>query len=61
MSEMTVSALSPDDSAVPEAIVLRAEKITKVFPGTVALDSVDFNVYRESVAEFKLWLTNEDR
>lgn len=49
MSEMTAAALSADDSAVPEPIVLRAEKITKVFPGTVALDSVDFNVYRGKV------------
>ena len=49
MSEMTAAALTPDDSAVPEPIVLRAEKITKVFPGTVALDSVDFNVYHGKV------------
>ncbi len=30
-------------------VILRAEQITKVFPGTVALDSVDFNVYRGKV------------
>lgn len=34
----------PDD-----AVVLRAEEVTKVFPGTVALDHVDFNVYRGKV------------
>ncbi len=31
------------------AIVLRAEKITRVFPGTVALEDVDFEVYDSSV------------
>ncbi|MBN1994852.1 MAG: sugar ABC transporter ATP-binding protein [Anaerolineae bacterium] len=30
-------------------IILHAEKITKVFPGTVALDNVNFNVYRGKV------------
>ncbi len=30
-------------------IVLRAKQITKVFPGTIALDKVDFNVYRGKV------------
>ncbi|MBZ0304405.1 MAG: sugar ABC transporter ATP-binding protein [Anaerolineae bacterium] len=30
-------------------IILRAEKITKVYPGTVALDEVDFNIYRGKV------------
>ena len=32
-----------------DPIVLRAEKITKVYPGTVALDNVDFNVYHGKV------------
>jgi erythritol transport system ATP-binding protein len=31
------------------AVILRAEQVTKVFPGTVALDKVDFNVYRGKV------------
>lgn len=35
-------------SVLPE-VVLRAEQITKVFPGTVALDAVNFNVYRGKV------------
>jgi ABC-type sugar transport system ATPase subunit len=30
-------------------IILRARQITKVFPGTIALDKVDFNVYRGKV------------
>jgi erythritol transport system ATP-binding protein len=35
-------------SQQPE-IIMRAESITKVFPGTVALDNVDFNVYKGKV------------
>jgi erythritol transport system ATP-binding protein len=31
-------------------IILRAEKITKIYPGTVALDQVDFNIYRGKVS-----------
>jgi erythritol transport system ATP-binding protein len=34
---------------INDAVVLRAEEVTKVFPGTVALDHVDFNVYRGKV------------
>jgi len=34
---------------MPEDVILRAEKITKVYPGTVALNEVDFNVYRGKV------------
>jgi erythritol transport system ATP-binding protein len=46
-AERTISAdlgASSEDAAV-----LRAEQVTKVFPGTVALDHVDFNVYRGKV------------
>ncbi len=32
-----------------EDVILHAENITKVFPGTVALDQVNFNVYRGKV------------
>jgi erythritol transport system ATP-binding protein len=41
----------PEDEAQAQApaITLRAEQMTKVFPGTVALDHVDFNVYRGKV------------
>src|SRR5262245_40070970 len=35
--------------SLPDDVVLRAEGITKVFSGTVALKSVDFNVYRGKV------------
>ncbi len=30
-------------------VILRAEKITKLYPGTVALNDVDFNIYRGKV------------
>lgn len=30
-------------------VILHAEQVTKVYPGTVALDKVDFNVYRGKV------------
>ena len=32
-----------------DGVVLRAEGVTKVFPGTIALDGVDFNVYAGKV------------
>ena len=38
----------PEASAGPE-IVLRAENITKVFPGTIALDRVDYEVHSGKV------------
>lgn len=33
----------------PSSIVLKARQITKKYPGTLALDNVDFNVYRGKV------------
>ncbi len=39
----------PTTSAAADDVILRAEGITKVFSGTVALDKVDFNVYRGQV------------
>ena len=36
-------------AATDDDILLRAEQVTKVFPGTLALDKVDFNVYRGKV------------
>lgn len=39
----------PEPAAIREEVILRAEDITKVFPGTVALNHVDFNVYRGKV------------
>lgn len=32
-----------------DEVILQAKSITKIFPGTVALDKVDFNVYRGKV------------
>ena len=32
-----------------ENIILKARNITKLYPGTVALNRVDFNVYRGKV------------
>jgi erythritol transport system ATP-binding protein len=46
-AEKTLSAGHGDPAGA--AVVLRAEQVTKVFPGTVALDHVDFNVYRGKV------------
>jgi erythritol transport system ATP-binding protein len=41
---------SPDPVAAPgDRVILVAEKITKRFPGTVALDQVDFTVYAGAV------------
>ena len=42
---------SPPVSAAPpqDEVILRAVAMTKLFPGTVALDHVDFNVYRGKV------------
>ena len=38
-----LSALAPED------ILLQAKQVTKVYPGTVALKDVDFNIYRGKV------------
>ncbi len=43
-AEQAQSATAPADD-----VILQAKNITKIFPGTVALDSVDFNVYRGKV------------
>jgi erythritol transport system ATP-binding protein len=40
---------SPQPFPDPDPVVLRAEHITKVFPGTVALGDVSFSVYRGKV------------
>jgi erythritol transport system ATP-binding protein len=50
MTEMQPLASKPQISpAAPAPIILRTEKIIKVYPGTVALDQVDFKVYRGKV------------
>ena len=47
---LTDQTHSPDQIAVnADRVVLVAEKITKRYPGTVALDQVDFTVYAGSV------------
>ena len=46
---MVATAEVPAGSKATDDVILRAEKVTKVFGGTVALDSVDFNVYRGKV------------
>lgn len=50
MAAMTTN-LSPEVAAAPrqDEVILRAVAVTKLFPGTVALDHVDFNVYRGKV------------
>ncbi len=37
------------DTGPVEKIVLHAEKVSKVYPGTLALDAVDFNIYKGKV------------
>ena len=37
------------ETTVSENLILTAENITKVFPGTVALDDVSFNVRKGKV------------
>ncbi len=48
VEQVTVGQATSSAAANGE-VILRAEKITKVFPGTTALDEVDFNVYRGKV------------
>ena len=40
---------APDPGSAPERVVLRAVNIRKVYPGTLALDNVSFNVYHGKV------------
>jgi erythritol transport system ATP-binding protein len=49
MSEQAVMMQSPEANSAASPVVLRAENITKVFPGTLALDNVNFDVYRGKV------------
>ena len=48
-TEMTLPTAHEEATGGDATVVLRAEQITKVFPGTMALDHVDFNVYRGKV------------
>jgi erythritol transport system ATP-binding protein len=45
----TLSPTQPTATPPQDEIILRAVNITKLFPGTVALDHVNFNVYRGKV------------
>ena len=51
---MTEPSIVSNSVAVPVSgsngdVILRTESITKLFPGTVALDQVDYNVYRSKI------------
>src|SRR5690349_12109213 len=46
---MIEAAAAPTESKALDDVILRAEQITKVYGGTVALNNVDFNVYRGKV------------
>ncbi len=46
---MTAPVTAPEQTRVQNDVILRAEQVTKIYPGTVALDKVDFNVYRGKV------------
>ena len=47
-SDRVGPAVAPSQAAASD-VILHAQRITKVFPGTLALDKVDFNVYRGKV------------
>jgi erythritol transport system ATP-binding protein len=52
MSESTAVQVPRPVPEIPpdfEEVIMRAEQITKVFPGTIALDNVSFNVYKGKV------------
>jgi erythritol transport system ATP-binding protein len=44
-----MAALDAAPSGSHDDVILRARNVTKLYPGTVALDQVDFNVYRGKV------------
>ena len=51
---MTEPSIVSNSVAMPVSgpngeVILRTESITKLFPGTVALDQVDYNVYRSKI------------
>jgi len=46
---MTAPALAQERAEAVDDVILRAEQVTKIYPGTIALDRVDFNVYRGKV------------
>ena len=49
MNQEAPATSSSQASASPDRVVFRAENVTKVYPGTLALDNVSFNVYHVKV------------
>ena len=49
MIDPLVEAATQDQSIEQPDIIMHAQNVTKVYPGTVALDNVNFNVYRGKV------------
>ena len=49
MNQQAPVTSSPQTSASSDRVVLRAENVTKVYPGTLALDNVSFDVYHGKV------------
>ncbi|HUC92858.1 MAG TPA: sugar ABC transporter ATP-binding protein [Paenibacillus sp.] len=41
--------MQTDHKAVPDDLCMQARQVSKIYPGTLALDKVDFNVYRGKV------------
>src|SRR5690606_26083098 len=46
---MAAPAVLPEETKTAPDVILRAEQVTKIYPGTVALNKVDFNIYRGKV------------
>lgn len=46
---MSKSAIVSNSSGPDTGVILRTENITKVFPGTVALDQVNYNIYQGKI------------
>lgn len=46
---MSKSAIVSKSSGPDTGVILRTENITKVFPGTVALDQVNYNIYQGKI------------
>ena len=49
MNQQTPVTSAPQTSASSDRVVLRAENVSKVYPGTLALDNVSFDVYHGKV------------
>jgi erythritol transport system ATP-binding protein len=49
MNQEAPATAAPEASAAADRVVLRAENVSKVYPGTLALDNVSFNVYHGKV------------